>query len=134
MEEALALRRSYPEYVQFRRSPAIAMRFGSSTEVSSLSIEFVYLIADVVLVYTGYVVPPDVPILAGFAWQRYWRMAINAPARTAYSTEFKYQIELKQGTALPWLPLPRKNELDPCLLYTSPSPRDGLLSRMPSSA
>ena len=27
----------------------------------------------------------------------------------------------------------RKN-LKPCLLYTSPSPRDGLLSRMPSSA
>ena len=25
-------------------------------------------------------------------------------------------------------------ELDDCLLYTSPSPRDGLLSRMPSSA
>ena len=25
-------------------------------------------------------------------------------------------------------------ELDTCLLYTSPSPRDGLLSRMPSSA
>ena len=25
-------------------------------------------------------------------------------------------------------------ELSPCLLYTSPSPRDGLLSRMPSSA
>ena len=24
--------------------------------------------------------------------------------------------------------------LDNCLLYTSPSPRDGLLSRMPSSA
>ena len=24
--------------------------------------------------------------------------------------------------------------VDPCLLYTSPSPRDGLLSRMPSSA
>src|SRR5665647_1157537 len=33
----------------------------------------------------------------------------------------------------------RRHELDqfivsPCLLYTSPSPRDGLLSRMPSSA
>ena len=28
----------------------------------------------------------------------------------------------------------RKMELDFCLLYTSPSPRDGLLSRMPSSA
>ena len=26
------------------------------------------------------------------------------------------------------------NMLRPCLLYTSPSPRDGLLSRMPSSA
>ena len=26
------------------------------------------------------------------------------------------------------------NNLDTCLLYTSPSPRDGLLSRMPSSA
>ena len=25
-------------------------------------------------------------------------------------------------------------QLDTCLLYTSPSPRDGLLSRMPSSA
>ena len=26
------------------------------------------------------------------------------------------------------------DELHTCLLYTSPSPRDGLLSRMPSSA
>ena len=29
---------------------------------------------------------------------------------------------------------PRIKECDGCLLYTSPSPRDGLLSRMPSSA
>ena len=27
-----------------------------------------------------------------------------------------------------------ENEFETCLLYTSPSPRDGLLSRMPSSA
>ena len=27
-----------------------------------------------------------------------------------------------------------RDESDNCLLYTSPSPRDGLLSRMPSSA
>jgi hypothetical protein len=27
-----------------------------------------------------------------------------------------------------------RNNLTGCLLYTSPSPRDGLLSRMPSSA
>ena len=29
---------------------------------------------------------------------------------------------------------PSCREHTPCLLYTSPSPRDGLLSRMPSSA
>ena len=28
----------------------------------------------------------------------------------------------------------KQDESDGCLLYTSPSPRDGLLSRMPSSA
>ena len=28
----------------------------------------------------------------------------------------------------------RRTRNEPCLLYTSPSPRDGLLSRMPSSA
>ena len=28
----------------------------------------------------------------------------------------------------------RLTSLETCLLYTSPSPRDGLLSRMPSSA
>ena len=28
----------------------------------------------------------------------------------------------------------KESELNDCLLYTSPSPRDGLLSRMPSSA
>ena len=32
-----------------------------------------------------------------------------------------------------WL-LDTRDLSDPCLLYTSPSPRDGLLSRMPSSA
>src|SRR5680860_1924216 len=30
--------------------------------------------------------------------------------------------------------LPRVVHVEACLLYTSPSPRDGLLSRMPSSA
>ena len=32
------------------------------------------------------------------------------------------------------VPLEEITELRNCLLYTSPSPRDGLLSRMPSSA
>ena len=45
------------------------------------------------------------------------------------------------GRLLDALPIPRAttgetvvNERIDCLLYTSPSPRDGLLSRMPSSA
>ena len=53
---------------------------------------------------------------------------------------------LKQSIDLPVFRLPddtvsknihqtfRKFLTDTCLLYTSPSPRDGLLSRMPSSA
>src|SRR5664279_2575658 len=36
----------------------------------------------------------------------------------------KYNVGIKCATITP----------DDCLLYTSPSPRDGLLSRMPSSA
>ena len=33
-----------------------------------------------------------------------------------------------------WIVYPRNKNINNCLLYTSPSPRDGLLSRMPSSA
>ena len=44
---------------------------------------------------------------------------ISPPIRATYDSPFT-------------LPMNRRNEA--CLLYTSPSPRDGLLSRMPSSA
>ena len=37
-------------------------------------------------------------------------------------------------TNMPEAKLAREAEIRYCLLYTSPSPRDGLLSRMPSSA
>ena len=40
------------------------------------------------------------------------------------------QIELLSDAVL----TVEQGSLYPCLLYTSPSPRDGLLSRMPSSA
>ena len=41
----------------------------------------------------------------------------------------------RQGLAAKWhAHLATLDPLKPCLLYTSPSPRDGLLSRMPSSA
>ena len=49
-------------------------------------------------------------------------------------TEFVLQTGYLAGT--PVKPSAMIHEIDPssCLLYTSPSPRDGLLSRMPSSA
>ena len=42
----------------------------------------------------------------------------------------EYEEMLKRGDEA----LKLSEELEDCLLYTSPSPRDGLLSRMPSSA
>ena len=53
----------------------------------------------------------------------------------------KKQLELKDGMVSPTAKaatfqsqLKRFDNKRSCLLYTSPSPRDGLLSRMPSSA
>ena len=48
-----------------------------------------------------------------------------------------YVIDDKLGIVTPTLTEEQKTTLAnyiACLLYTSPSPRDGLLSRMPSSA
>ena len=55
------------------------------------------------------------------------KLQATAPKKVceAYST-----IEVEQGA----VPKPSVPISLPCLLYTSPSPRDGLLSRMPSSA
>ena len=48
----------------------------------------------------------------------------------------RYQeASLSRNSALgAWFPFRRTTNPNACLLYTSPSPRDGLLSRMPSSA
>ena len=45
----------------------------------------------------------------------------------AFTTK-ELRLNMEDGEAF------KQNVLNPCLLYTSPSPRDGLLSRMPSSA
>ena len=42
--------------------------------------------------------------------------------------------DVKCMAVSPRRPSSRGSSPRPCLLYTSPSPRDGLLSRMPSSA
>ena len=47
--------------------------------------------------------------------------------------EFSGNAEVRQGSLLLLAELIEVQTKD-CLLYTSPSPRDGLLSRMPSSA
>ena len=43
-------------------------------------------------------------------------------------------VEFKSYTGLPEGLSIKSTQVLTCLLYTSPSPRDGLLSRMPSSA
>ena len=53
---------------------------------------------------------------------------LNEPSVVAIATDAKNNKSvLAVGTEA-------KSMLGSCLLYTSPSPRDGLLSRMPSSA
>ena len=47
-----------------------------------------------------------------------------------YEPPHRFEDVMKKGPFRSWHHVHRFN----CLLYTSPSPRDGLLSRMPSSA
>ena len=54
-------------------------------------------------------------------------IAIADELRKSY---LDYAMSVIVSRALPDV----RDGLKPCLLYTSPSPRDGLLSRMPSSA
>ena len=50
----------------------------------------------------------------------------------SYATELAMQKAAKSGVA--WVGSRFSNHAGPCLLYTSPSPRDRQKSRMPSSA
>ena len=43
-------------------------------------------------------------------------------------------LDMQPGSIVSGVVLDVDNDWVTCLLYTSPSPRDGLLSRMPSSA
>ena len=54
-----------------------------------------------------------------------------------FSTQMLFganEVELGKQWANNKLITNLEETFEPCLLYTSPSPRDGLLSRMPSSA
>ena len=52
---------------------------------------------------------------------------LDEKGRILIPKEFRQMAELESGDIV-------KLSMSSCLLYTSPSPRDGLLSRMPSSA
>ena len=59
----------------------------------------------------------------------------SMPSDGATCTIYNFNIEnyMNRGTSIQYFPqMPQR--ILACLLYTSPSPRDGLLSRMPSSA
>ena len=65
-------------------------------------------------------------------------MENNKPTRASQtkksdSTKVQSQAKAVKPMARPKVWAPPTNS-QTCLLYTSPSPRDGLLSRMPSSA
>ena len=54
-----------------------------------------------------------------------WYLALNARGDNKRKVIMDLESQLDQA---------KQDRADYCLLYTSPSPRDGLLSRMPSSA
>ena len=62
--------------------------------------------------------------------------ATGIAGTAAIAVEFArlYAVELEHYEKLEGVALTFAGKVNRCLLYTSPSPRDGLLSRMPSSA
>ena len=58
-------------------------------------------------------------------------MSDKKPKRREFLFTASYAVGAVGVGAVVW---PLVDQMNPCLLYTSPSPRDGLLSRMPSSA
>ena len=80
----------------------------------------------------------DVKTVRGRLWNQLWpteapKRPKMSPKTEPKSTPRRSQIDVKIANKN--MPKPRGlKSFWPCLLYTSPSPRDGLLSRMPSSA
>ena len=60
--------------------------------------------------------------------------ATSDPATITMSVRYDNCIQTPQGTGIGTAVARTIGTLSTCLLYTSPSPRDGTSSRMPSSA
>ena len=73
---------------------------------------------------------PEAPAPDARLEQKRRRKQQNGVARPATDAALPAEVTLDELEAL----RARCADLEDCLLYTSPSPRDGLLSRMPSSA
>ena len=58
---------------------------------------------------------------------------VNKPKRTPKHLKKSHRVMAKEGDTYKFIRFGQQG-VKGCLLYTSPSPRDGLLSRMPSSA
>ena len=73
---------------------------------------------------------------AGDSWDD-WAQRLAPHLPSIAFVDLMSDDAMQADIALVWAPPPGRLAALPhlsCLLYTSPSPRDGLLSRMPSSA
>ena len=76
-----------------------------------------------------------IPTVSAFLEQLMEKVALRASnmAKLEAFTSVNYRVEEDDFQISGFAPFARGKSSN-CLLYTSPSPRDGLLSRMPSSA
>ena len=82
--------------------------------------------------YPGFADPPKPRTESSSTWRHHGEDFVSKKEPQP-SDEIMYRGCCRPtGLTGPWHRSDRSNQ--PCLLYTSPSPRDGLLSRMPSSA
>ena len=76
------------------------------------------------------------PILAGQLTRDEIDKCSKNPEQSLILAQRSENVEVKERKKPKYTPLSKRQDRPDaiCLLYTSPSPRDGLLSRMPSSA
>src|SRR5665647_2283575 len=93
------------------------------------AIGFVVAITTAVTVPSAYLIHDYINVSAHMTFKA--RLNAARVAQYIYTHDGMWQYQQLRLAELIQLP---ETGQQPCLLYTSPSPRDGLLSRMPSSA
>ena len=82
--------------------------------------------------YRDLVAATDSPVVAN--WKAAGAIIVGRTNTPSFSFRLDTDNALRGRTRNPWSEAHTPGGSSGCLLYTSPSPRDGLLSRMPSSA